>query len=152
MNLTLTQIRPLPAFLASAPAGILLLRNPKEPAMIERRKNARSRTYLGGTIAFNRRKSTMDCQVRNFSTAGARVAFTNAASVPDHFDLTIARRERSYRARMVWRGADEAGVAFLGEYEQDLPIPFEWARRLREAEAQKVALRRRIAELTEGGA
>jgi hypothetical protein len=120
--------------------------------MIERRKRLRARTCLGGTIAFNRRKSTMDCQVRNFSPAGARVAFTNAATVPDQFDLTIARKERSFKARMVWRGANEAGVAFLGEFEQAVPIPLEWAKRLRECEAEKAALRRRIAQLTDSSA
>jgi hypothetical protein len=86
----------------------------------------------------------MDCQVRNFSSAGARVAFTNAAAVPDQFDLTIAHKARSFKARMVWRGANEAGVAFMGEYEQ--------AKRLRECETEKAALRRRIAQLTDSSA
>ena len=119
--------------------------------MIERRKRLRARTCFGGTIAFNRRKSTMDA-ARNFSTAGARVAFSNAAAVPDQFDLTIARKERSFKARMVWRGVNEAGVAFLGEYDQAVPIPLEWAKRLRECEAEKAALRRRIAQLTDNSA
>jgi hypothetical protein len=65
----------------------------------------------------------MDCQVRNFSPNGARVAFTNAATVPDQFDLTIGRKERSFKARMVWRSVNEAGVAFLGEYDQAVPTP-----------------------------
>jgi PilZ domain len=120
--------------------------------MIERRKSVRSRTYLGGIIAFNRRKSIMDCHVRNFSPAGAKVAFTNAASFPDQFDLSIARSERSFRARMVWRGVNEAGVAFVSEYEQAVPVPLEWAKRLRECEAERAALRRRVAQLTDNGA
>lgn len=85
--------------------------------MAERRRAVRSRTLLGGVIAFNRRKSTMDCQVRNFSPAGARVIFTNTAVVPDQFVLTIAHKERAFRARMAWRGFDEAGIEFVGEYE-----------------------------------
>jgi hypothetical protein len=121
-------------------------------AMIERRKSLRSRTYLGGTIAFNRRKSTMDCRVRNFSPDGAKVAFSNAASMPDQFDLSIGHTERSFRARMVWRGANEAGVAFVSEYEQAVPVPPEWAKRLRESEAEKAALRRRVSQLTDTGA
>src|SRR6476660_6623748 len=100
--------------------------------MIERRKRLRARTCLGGTIAFNRRKSTMDCQVRNFSTVGARVAFTKAAAVPEPFDLRIPRNERSWKARLAWRGVNESGVAFLGEYEQAAAIPPECAKRLRE--------------------
>jgi hypothetical protein len=119
--------------------------------MTEKRKNVRSRTFLGGVIAFNRRKCSMDCQVRNFSPAGARVTFTNTAVVPDQFDLTIARKERTYRARMVWCGANEAGIAFLSEYEQSVPVPLEWAQRLRDCEAEKTALRRRLAQLTDSG-
>jgi hypothetical protein len=53
---------------------------------------------------------------------------------------------------MVWRGVNEAGVAFLGEHEQAVPIPLEWAKRLRESEAEKAALRRRIAQLTDSSA
>ena len=103
-------------------------------------------------IAFNKRNSTMDCRVRDFSATGARVHLTNTAIVPDQFDLTIARKERSFKARMVWRGVSEAGVAFLGEYDQAVPIPLEWAKRLRQCEAEKAALRRRIAQLTDNSA
>jgi hypothetical protein len=120
--------------------------------MSERRKSVRSRTYLGGVIAFNKRSSTMNCYVRNISPAGAKVALTNAAVIPDQFDLSIAQKERSYRARMVWRGANEAGVAFLSEYTQDMPVPLEWVKRLRDSETEKAVLRQRIAQLTERGA
>ncbi|MGB9208135.1 MAG: PilZ domain-containing protein [Pseudolabrys sp.] len=57
--------------------------------------------------------------MRDFSATGARVQLTNTAIVPDQFDLTIARKERSFRARMVWRSVNEAGVAFLGEYNNE---------------------------------
>jgi hypothetical protein len=117
--------------------------------MAEKRKAARSRTLLGGVIAFNNRASTMDCQVRNLSTGGAKVTFSN--TVPDQFDLQIARKERSFRARMIWRAPNEAGVAFLNEYSHDVPVPLEWAKRLRDCEAEKAALRKRIAQLTESG-
>ena len=117
--------------------------------MVEKRKAARSRTLLGAVIAFNNRASTMDCQVRNLSSGGAKVTFSNTAVVPDQFDLKIARKERSFRARMIWRAPDEAGVAFLGEYNQDVPVPLEWAKRLRDCEAEKAALRKRIAQLSE---
>ncbi|HZP69052.1 MAG TPA: PilZ domain-containing protein [Pseudolabrys sp.] len=111
----------------------------------------RSRTLLGGSIAFNNRASTMDCQVRNLSQGGAKVTFTNTAVVPDQFDLTIANRQRSFRARMVWRAPNEAGVAFLSEYDHDVPVPLELARRLRDCEAENAALRRRVAQLSESG-
>jgi len=120
--------------------------------MFERRKSVRSRTFLGGMIAFNKRTSTMDCRVRDFSSTGARVDLTNAAVIPDRFDLTIAQKDRSFRARMVWRRVYEAGVAFLGEYNDEMPVPWDLAKRLRASEAEKAALRKRIAQLTENGA
>ena len=119
--------------------------------MVEKRKAARSRTLLGGVIAFNKRASTMDCQVRNLSTGGAKVTLSNTAAVPDQFDLKIARNERSFRARMIWRAPNEAGVVFLSEYNQDVPVPLEWVNRLRDCEAEKAALRKRIAQLSESG-
>lgn len=118
--------------------------------MVEKRKAARSRTLLGGVIAFNNRASTMDCQVRNLSAEGAKVIFTNTAVVPDQFDLQIARKQQAFRARMVWRAPNEAGVAFLSEYNQDAAVPLEWARRLRECEAENASLRTRIAQLSDG--
>jgi PilZ domain len=119
--------------------------------MVEKRKATRARTLLGGVIAFNDRASTMDCQVRNLSIGGAKVTFSNTAVVPDQFDLKIARKERSFRARMIWRAPNEAGVAFLSEYNQDVPVPLEWAKRLRDREAENAALRKRIKQLSESG-
>ena len=48
--------------------------------MVEKSKAVRSRTLLGGVIAFNNRASTMDCQVRNLSAGGAKVTFNNTAT------------------------------------------------------------------------
>jgi hypothetical protein len=115
--------------------------------MRERRKLARNRTFLGGMIAFNHRNSTMNCLVRNLSVGGARISFTNTVTVPDVFDLTIKQKERTLLARMVWRRADEAGIIFLNEPVARAPIPLDWARRLRDCEAEKAALRRRVVQL-----
>jgi hypothetical protein len=87
--------------------------------------------------------------VRNYSPAGAKVTFTETDLIPDKFDLTIAKKDRSYRARMIWRNFNEAGVKFLSEQEEAVTIPLEWAKRLRQCEAENSRLRRRIAELTE---
>jgi hypothetical protein len=116
--------------------------------MRERRKLARNRTFLGGVIAFNNRHSTMTCLVRNLSIEGAKICFTNTVTVPDDFDLTIRQKERTLLARMVWRRADEAGIVFLSEKLAPAPIPLDWARRLHDCEADKAALRRRVAQLS----
>jgi hypothetical protein len=116
--------------------------------MQEKRELARNRTFLGGVIAFNHRKSSMDCLVRNLSAAGAKICFTNTTTVPDEFDLTVKQKECALRARVVWRQADEAGVIFLNEYIAETPTPLDWARRLRDCEADNAALRRRVAQLS----
>ena len=115
--------------------------------MIERRQVVRNRTYLGGIVAFHHRYSTMNCIVRNFSTHGAKISFENIASIPEEFDLGIAQKAKTYRARVTWRSADEAGVAFL-EPEANAPVSIELARQLRDAKAANATLRRRIADLS----
>lgn len=94
----------------------------------------------------------MDCRVRDFFATGARVHLTKTAVIPDQFDLTIARKGRSFRARLVWRSVDEAGVSFLGEYNNERSVSLDLARRLRQSEAEKVVLRMRIVQLTDNGA
>jgi hypothetical protein len=129
-------------------------RTSEVPTMQERRKNIRSRTYFGGVLAFNKRSSTMNCIVRNFSPEGARIAFNTAVTIPDEFDLEIRRNERAFRVRTIWRRGDEAGVAFIAEAAQpfedakNTPIPLDWARKLRQCESQKAELQRRVAQLS----
>ena len=43
--------------------------------MIERRQNARARVIYSGVIAYDERRSTMDCVIRNFSEDGVKVEF-----------------------------------------------------------------------------
>src|SRR5579864_8725207 len=107
--------------------------------MIERRKVPRSRTYLGGTIAFNGRASALDCIVRNLSSDGAMVAFDNTAALPDRFELLIATKRHSFGARAVWRSFTKVGLAFVTESGTH-SVPIEWARRLRAAEDRNKTL------------
>jgi len=115
--------------------------------MHERRKAARSRTFFGGVIQFRQCKSAVNCTVRNYSLAGAKVTLTETDLIPDEFDLTIAKKQHSYRTRMIWRNINEAGVEFLPRQQESVTIPLEWAGRLRQCE--KSRLRKRIARLTE---
>ena len=49
--------------------------------MFERRQIARARVIYGGVLAYNRRQSTMNCVIRNFSDDGAKVEFENSGIV-----------------------------------------------------------------------
>jgi hypothetical protein len=118
-----------------------------ERAMLDRRQRFRGRVCYGGLISFNERQSTMTCVVRNFSPMGARIEFTNASLLPDEIDFTILRKALSCRARIVWREANEAGLAFSHPKQTSAPIPLDWAIRLRASERDRKELRRRIADL-----
>ena len=114
---------------------------------MDRRCYPRGRSYYGGVIAFNARKSTIDCVVRNFSRAGAKIAMTGAVLLPDSFDLAIARKDTSFRAHLVWRNTSEAGVAFETIGSPDI-ISLDAARKLLLRKAEVMRLRRRVSELS----
>jgi hypothetical protein len=116
--------------------------------MQDRRKSIRTRTYFGGQIAFNQHASLMDCLIRNISADGAKIVFSETRAVPQEFDLSVHKHERTYRAKVIWRRADEAGVAFLEPRPQAEPIALDLVRRLRQCEADKAALQRRVEQLS----
>ena len=118
----------------------------REAIMIERRHNARARVIYSGVIAYNERRSTVDCVIRNFSEDGVKVEFDNTALLPDEIDLLIARKGRSFNAKIVWRGETEAGLTFRAN-RANHPIPLDWARRLRTSEQERRKLQGRIAQL-----
>lgn len=113
----------------------------------EQRQVRRQRTILGGIVSFNRRRSTSDCTIRNLSEGGALLVFENATLLPAEFDLTIAAKETTVRARTVWRGPSMVGVSFVSR-ERTEPVALDVARRLRAAKAENAALRQRIADLS----
>ena len=120
------------------------------PPTIERRQAHRNRSYLGARIALDAQSSSTECLVRNLTDSGAKLILSEAVPLPDAFDLTIERRALAVRARMVWRRGEALGVAF------DAPaaaapavvLSFDHARRLRECERERDALRARLAALT----
>jgi len=117
-------------------------------AMIENRRNIRSRTLYKGVIAFNRRRSTMNCVIRNLSTEGAKLAVSSAVTVPESFELAITHKQRSYEARVIWRGRDEVGVEFIDQ-QGSIAAPLDLTRELHALKLDNAALRRRVAQLSQ---
>jgi hypothetical protein len=117
--------------------------------MQDRRESVRDKVFFGGVAEINQTGSTMDCVVRNFSDNGACVELDSASRIPDEVNLTIARKGRSYLARLIWRQANLVGLAFrtmvTDAPESDLDA------RLRRSEKKKRQLQRRINQLLSDG-
>ena len=119
--------------------------------MQDRRQSVRDKVLYGGVAETNERRSTLDCVVRNISENGARIQFSNAMKLPqDQFSLMIARKGRSFLAKIIWWRDNFVGVAFSSERPYELPVS-DLAQRLRKSEKKKRQLQRRINELLRQG-
>ena len=80
---------------------------------VERRKIARQKSFLRGSVHFNNRRSVVDCLIRDISPYGARLIFSDtAATIPDMIELHIPQKEMTLRSHIIWRHGKEIGVAF----------------------------------------
>jgi hypothetical protein len=113
--------------------------------MQDRRQGVRDKVLYGGVAEINEHGSTVDCVVRNISDHGACVEFEAAERVPEEMKLTIARKGRSFLARLIWRQANKVGLAFR-IMTSDTPVS-DLDERLRRSEIKKRQLQRRIREL-----
>jgi hypothetical protein len=85
-----------------------------EPAKpkVERRRVSRQKSFLRGTIYFNNRINAVDCLVRDISSYGARLIFTDSVTTPDTLELYIPQKDQTLRVHVIWRHGQEAGVTF----------------------------------------
>ena len=118
--------------------------------MLDRRQNTRDKVIYGGVAEIGERGESRDCVVRNISENGARIEFNNAVRLPkEQISLTIARKGRSFLARIIWWRDNFVGVAFNAEKTSDSPDS-DLGERLRRSEQKKRQLQRRIKQLLEG--
>src|ERR1700742_1253101 len=118
--------------------------------MQDRRQNARDKVMYGGVADVSGRGTTRDCIVRNISENGAAIEFRNPVRLPkEQISLAIARKGRSFLAKIIWWRDNFVGVAFSDEKPYELPGS-DLAERLRRSEQKKAQLQRRIKELLEG--
>jgi hypothetical protein len=118
--------------------------------MLDRRQSARDKVIYGGVAEIGERGASRECVVRNISENGAHLEFGNDVGIPkDTMLLTIARKGRSFLAKIVWWRDNFVGVAFSSESSSELPGS-DLAERLRKSEKKKRQLQRRIKELLEG--
>ena len=116
--------------------------------MAERRGARRQKSFLRGCVYFNKRRSALDCLIRDFSEHGARIIFSDNVSVPDLVDLYIPQKEQTLRARVQWRHGDEIGLAFPDAVRAaDGSSDGELALRVAQLESEIVALRKLVKKL-----
>ena len=114
--------------------------------MRDRRESARDKVIYGGVAEFDERGATRECIVRNISDKGASVEFPNVVNLPkEQMSLRVARKGRSFLARVVWWRDNFVGLAFSAETPSEPVSDLE--ERLRKSEIKKRQLQRRIKEL-----
>ena len=116
--------------------------------MGERRRSVRQKSFLRGCVYFNKRRSAVDCLIRDISDEGARIIFSDTVSVPDVVDLYIPQKEQTIRAHVQWRHGDEIGLLFSDAYRAGAtPQDMELTQRVTQLETEIAALRRALKKL-----
>ena len=117
--------------------------------MRDRRQSARDKVIYGGVAKVDDNGPARDCVVRNISDNGASLEFSNVVRLPkEQMSLTIARKGRSFLAKIIWWRDNFVGVAFGSETSSE-PAVSDLEERLRKSEQKKKQLQRRIRELLE---
>lgn len=116
--------------------------------MVERRKEQRWPTYLGGLIVSDVRRPGTECLIRNTSPSGARLVLGQAALLPDEFSLQIPHRKTKLRVRARWRRLEQIGVEAVPE-QKSAAVDVALLRQLHRLEAHNAELARLAAELSE---
>jgi hypothetical protein len=83
------------------------------PIEQERRRVRRMLRLKGGRIIFNDLQSVMNCQLRDISPAGARLAIVNTLGTPDEFLVEVPGVAERRWVRRAWSKLNEMGVAFV---------------------------------------
>ena len=115
--------------------------------MSERRGSLRNKSFLRGCVYFNKGRTAIDCLIRDFSSQGARIVFSDAVSVPDVVDIYVPQKDQTLRARVKWRRGDEIGLVFPNRIADNPSATGELALRVTKLEEEIASLRRMLQRL-----
>jgi hypothetical protein len=114
--------------------------------MQDRRERTRDKAMVGGVARRGAHGTRRKCIFRNISDQGASIEFSNPVRLPrEQLSLRVARKGRSFLARVVWWRDNFVGVAFRAESPVE-PVS-DLDERLRRSEIKKRQLQRRIKKL-----
>ena len=104
--------------------------------MRDRRESVRDKVMYGGVAEIGDHGATRECIVRNISDNGANIEFSNDFQLPkEQLSLRIARKGRSFLAKVIWWRDNFVGVAFRAESPAEPVSDLE--ERLRRSEIKK---------------
>ena len=114
--------------------------------MLDRRERMRDKVMYGGVAEIGDHGATRECIVRNISDHGATIEFSNDVQLPrEQLSLRIARKGRSFLAKVIWWRDNFVGVAFRVDPPAE-PVS-DLGERLRRSQIKKRQLQRQIDEL-----
>ena len=84
----------------------------------DRRVSVRRKVFLGGQViigADNPRPFDISpCIIKDLTKDGARIQVPSGANLPETISLEIPMKHCKFKARLVWRSGDFAGICFDG--------------------------------------
>ena len=114
--------------------------------MQDRRASVRDKVMYGGVAEIGDSGTTRDCIVRNISDHGATIEFSHDLPLPkEQLSLRVARKGRSFLARLIWRHANRVGLVFRSMVTD--PPADDLDERLRRSQIKQRQLKRKIKEL-----
>lgn len=84
--------------------------------MEERRATPRQRVFKAGSIEFD--DASVECTIRNFSSAGAALDLVSSVGIPHEITLNIVTRQVRRHGCVVWRGEQRVGIMFAQKNEK----------------------------------
>ena len=113
------------------------------------RRAPRERAFLSGSISYGGGAMSTPCTVMQLSATGAKLSVASTISLPEIFQIVVAQKAINRRARLIWRKADVAAVAFeLDDSPVELPAGDSARARIAAMQAENERLKARVGELS----
>ncbi|HEX3939139.1 MAG TPA: PilZ domain-containing protein [Xanthobacteraceae bacterium] len=88
---------------------------PQDDESADRRTVTRTKVLRNAKIIVPARSSIVHCTVQNITSGGACLKLANTYGMPDSFELTFEHGRTRRACRVIWRTADQLGIAFEGD-------------------------------------